>query len=322
MNYLNDSNNIHQTVALDENDVIQKAEDANKLGNYFCPSCKSKMVLRRGDVRIAHFAHKSSVSNCNPETVLHKLGKEKVKEVLENDITNRLSKKASYICDRCYSVHEYDILAEVISLELERPLDKFRPDVSLIDKINNTRVVIEIVVTHPPEQDLLNFYNENNILYLRIDLKDFSDLDKIEEKLKYIKNGNSIDYEKIYSEKVDCIETEPEEEISQLFIIDFVCDNCNKVTKVALINADNPNPFDRVDPEDFTSEQLDLARKAGANIARHKFSTNGAYYLVNKCSHCQRLPLEASRGMVKQIYGDEYLERNANTQIIDCSSEV
>lgn len=40
------------------------ADNANREDNYICPGCKGKVVLRKGDVRIAHFAHLQK-TNCD-----------------------------------------------------------------------------------------------------------------------------------------------------------------------------------------------------------------------------------------------------------------
>ena len=33
-------------------------DDANKTEKYYCPSCKSELILKRGEERIHHFAHR------------------------------------------------------------------------------------------------------------------------------------------------------------------------------------------------------------------------------------------------------------------------
>ena len=51
--------------ALDKNGNKICADDAQKDGEYFCQLCKTKMILRKGMVNVAHFAHKSN-KECDP----------------------------------------------------------------------------------------------------------------------------------------------------------------------------------------------------------------------------------------------------------------
>jgi competence CoiA-like predicted nuclease len=61
-------------VALDNNRSLIKPESAEKGNNYFCPACGEPVILKKGDVRVPHFAHKIS-ETCNQETIIHKTAK-------------------------------------------------------------------------------------------------------------------------------------------------------------------------------------------------------------------------------------------------------
>ena len=275
---------LFQTIAQDSKGNRITADEAVRGEDFFCPSCKGAMILRRGEIKIAHFAHKNLTPNCNPETVLHKLGKEKVKHILDNHLDNKEPLTAGFMCNQCYGMHYYDITERIQRVELERSLDMFRPDVSLVDLQDSTRAVIEIVVTHAPEPEVLKLYDRKNIIYLRINLSEYKDLESLEEKMQYINNGNVLNFEKLFSEVVEFKEEEEIEGGGQLFIIDFPCEQCGRTTKVALINAGDPNPFNRIDPEDFEENEVKIAREHGVSLQYHKFSRNGDSYLVNKCS--------------------------------------
>ena len=45
--------------ALNQNKDRVHATDANKQDEYVCPLCHKKVVLRRGEVNVYHFAHQS-----------------------------------------------------------------------------------------------------------------------------------------------------------------------------------------------------------------------------------------------------------------------
>ena len=45
-------------IAIDKDGKRVHIDDANKTEKYYCPSCKSELILKRGEERIHHFAHR------------------------------------------------------------------------------------------------------------------------------------------------------------------------------------------------------------------------------------------------------------------------
>lgn len=60
---------------------LVSAFDATKGFDYFCPACESPLVLRKGDKRKAHFAHKPN-GNCSGEAALHKIAKKLIGDLI------------------------------------------------------------------------------------------------------------------------------------------------------------------------------------------------------------------------------------------------
>jgi competence CoiA-like predicted nuclease len=68
------------TVATDLYGTLIKAFDAEKGGSFFCPECKTKLILRKSGktgngTKRPHFAHRGLTPNCTPETALHSVFK-------------------------------------------------------------------------------------------------------------------------------------------------------------------------------------------------------------------------------------------------------
>ena len=60
------------------NNKIPLSPEVAKKGQHFsCPICDSKVILRRGDIRVPHFAHKPD-AGCSTESVIHKIAKEMI----------------------------------------------------------------------------------------------------------------------------------------------------------------------------------------------------------------------------------------------------
>ena len=68
---------------------------------------------------------------------------------------------------------------------MEKTLDAARPDVSLFDESGNTIVAIEIVFSHDVESKTMRFYDNNNIVVVRIKVHTAEDCNDMIQKLRF-----------------------------------------------------------------------------------------------------------------------------------------
>jgi hypothetical protein len=182
--------------AFDKNSVLVKAKDADKTLDYFCPECKDKLILKKsgktgkGSKR-PHFAHYSQSPNCTPEGVLHKSFKILLLEKIKNNIANKTPIGIEWECINCYEKFKGNLIQFATNAKEEYQFEKCRADIALLNVDNTPFAVIEIVVTHKPEEAAVAFYKENKIALIQIDLKSEDDLDKVDAK---ISNPTSIYY--------------------------------------------------------------------------------------------------------------------------------
>ncbi|NNG66404.1 competence protein CoiA family protein [Caldanaerobacter subterraneus] len=141
--------------AVDQEGNLYNAKEAGKEKQYYCPSCGEKVVLRKGKVRTAHFAHKAN-AKCSEETVIHKTAKLLIQQVIQS--WKKENKKAPVIivkCPICYNPSEVRIVEQIriedALLEYRLP-EGYIADVALIAN-NKIKMVIEIKVTHSVEQE-------------------------------------------------------------------------------------------------------------------------------------------------------------------------
>jgi len=183
------------TTAIDKNGDIIQINNAEKGMDYYCPLCKKEFILRKSGKtgrgsRRPHFAHNEITPNCTPEGVLHYSFKEMliallVKHQVENKPFNFI-----WICDSCGVKNSGNLLEKTHSIKREHVLEGCRPDIALLDKEEKVLAVIEVVVSHKPEDSTLQYYRDNKITLIQIDLTAEEDLNKIEEKAK---NPNIVD---------------------------------------------------------------------------------------------------------------------------------
>jgi len=182
--------------AFDEKGILVKAKDAEKSNAYYCPECKDKLILKKsgktgkGSKR-PHFAHHSESPNCTPEGVLHKSFKLLLIEYIKQNIENKTPINITWECVYCKEKHQGNLLQYVFNAKEEHPMKKCIPDIALLSKDGNPFAVIEIIVTHKPEETALSYYKENNIVLIQIELNNEDDLEKVEAKISI---PTSVDY--------------------------------------------------------------------------------------------------------------------------------
>lgn len=141
---------------------LARAGEARVDTGYRCPGCASPLLLRRGEVRAAHFAHQKS-STCSPETALHVGVKTWIAAKLERRLhcsrarLPRIQAACSGIrsedgfgrewrCPGCAWYQLSDLAFDQVALEQETP-DGLRPDVLLLHR-GTPVLAIEVLVTH------------------------------------------------------------------------------------------------------------------------------------------------------------------------------
>jgi hypothetical protein len=163
--------------------VYEYPSKASKANKYICPDCKRDVVLRKGSVRIHHFAHLRSEDPCTyytspGETQIHKDAKMALKTILENNIKINCSKK----CNICTYIEHISIEKPQTSYDVQMEYrfiynDSIKiADIALLHD-NNINLIFEICHKHKtntydrPEPwfeiialELLETINNNDIL--------------------------------------------------------------------------------------------------------------------------------------------------------------
>ena len=174
-------------IAVDKEGNTVSIKDAVKGDDYFCPECGAKFALKKsGNIgphsRRPHFAHLGQLYNCTPESILHKAFKINAAKLLEKYIEDKRPFPIKWECSCCHLKYAGDLLFSARNIEVEKDLGICKPDIAIIDNDGNVKIVIEVVVTHEPEQQALDYYKEKGIIMIRVDVGE-DDLNNIESKL-------------------------------------------------------------------------------------------------------------------------------------------
>jgi hypothetical protein len=138
--------------ALDSTQVLFNPQLAEKGREYFCPACGDTVILKKGEIKVPHFAHKVSDS-CSQETIIHITAK----QLVQRAITDwKLGKASSPLvkrqCKVCQTIIEQPLPDKVETASIEHRLsDNFVADVALMVG-KQAAAAIEIRVTHAVDE--------------------------------------------------------------------------------------------------------------------------------------------------------------------------
>ena len=158
---------------------IVNVSQAEKDEEYYCIFCNMPMVLRKGYIRRAHFAHKQLSSNCSPKTALHDIFKQMLYENIKLSLAQKTPVKMKWQCYTCGNIHTGNLLKKSSKVELEYNLGTCPPDIALLDASNRVVAVIEVIAPHEREKSTLVYYRQNKIAVIRYQLKSDRDLDRL-----------------------------------------------------------------------------------------------------------------------------------------------
>ncbi len=270
------------TSAIDEQGNLITANDAEKGKSFFCPICETDVILRKsGNVgkgaKRPHFAHRALTSNCNSESVLHYSFKKLLFDKIEQHLKMNKELLISWDCKYCKEKHSGNLLKKIKDVKLEYDLKICRPDIALLDIDKKVFAVIEIVVTHKPENSVLEFYKDNNIILIQIDLTSDNDIYELDDKLSNLSKVSVC-----FNPKCEiCGDFKMKK---TMMIIESDCWRCRSNMKVAAIHSDTriKKISHNLCPSDFTEKEINFARSKGVTLSAEH---NGGY-IASCCGKC------------------------------------
>ncbi len=282
------SKKVLYSVANNSEGALINAVDAEKGSNYFCPQCNSNLIIRKSgntgkNCKRPHFAHKNLTHNCTPESALHFIFKTLVYKKLQTLIETNNPFSFEWECKYCKEMHNGNLLKKAHTVKLEYNLKECQPDIALLDDENNVYAIIEVIVTHKPDKNALNYYKNNNIVLIECMLTNDLDLVDIDLKLKKPDSVNVCHNHKCkkcgnYLTKL------------HMYINEAACYRCGNNLKYAYIMSQTGDMVrgqsNHIYPDDFNNKEINLARSNGVVLKKQYSKTSGYSYLANSCNNC------------------------------------
>lgn len=149
--------------------IVHISEVASGLDcDCICDKCHVPLNAKKGQIRTHHFAHQLSNCDGNHESLMHQRAKELIAE------------------NKCLSVPTVN-RSQIVNFQaanIEVAIDKFRVDV--VCAINNRYCHIEVAVTHPCNQEKIDFFRTNNLPLLEIYLDNGAEFNELKDFMEYV----------------------------------------------------------------------------------------------------------------------------------------
>jgi ssDNA-binding Zn-finger/Zn-ribbon topoisomerase 1 len=240
-----------------------------------CPACHKSLIARKGAKVTHHFAHDAG-STCSVETALHSLAKRLIHDGIQRALSAGESVRLRWKCNECQDEHEGNLLKQAKGVRLEHDLGEARPDVLLFGAGNQPIVAVEIVVTHPPEAEVRDFYERKGITLVQVRIPDASFL----ESLRDLKELPA--YEVTLCLRKKCPDCKKPLANRSLVIVVSDCYRCGRPMKIAFLDCEGV----ALGPEAFTPSDITAAKSHGCILEQRFSKTVERSYLANVCPNC------------------------------------
>lgn len=185
----------YQHFALDQNNNLVDIKNTLDNHKYFCPCCHEEMILKRGQIRQWHFAHKTD--KCSYDKYLHSIATILIADWFNksNHIMLKLnSENKCYKYDECKIYNKdfcsipitksFDLKKYYNQCMIEYPYNNFTADIYCEHK--STPIFIEIYVTHKCSEEKI----QSGIHIIELQIKSEEDIINIINSTELTENTN------------------------------------------------------------------------------------------------------------------------------------
>ena len=180
-------------------------------------------------------------------------------------------------CAHCDGVHEGNLLKRVRSVGLEHDFGSCRPDIALFERSGRPIAFIEVIVTHPPDENLLGYCHDHLIELLECHLK-------TEQDLEQIATSSSLDITRgSYCPRMRCSNCSARLTANKLHLVTAKCPRCTRDMAIAFASDG------RVvrGPDEFSDDEVAAACRSGVVLRLNNSKRLNTDYIANVCPQPQ-----------------------------------
>jgi len=179
-------------------------------------------------------------------------------------------------CAHCEGIHEGNLLKRVRSVDLEHDFGSCRPDIALFKRSGKPIAFIEIIVTHPPDENLRRHCHDHLIELLECHLKTEQDLEQITRSSPLeITHGS-------YCPRMRCSNCGARLPAHKLHLVTAKCPCCTRDMIIAFASDDGVVRG----PDEFSDYEIAAACRYGVVLQLKHSRTLNTDYIANVCSRC------------------------------------
>jgi hypothetical protein len=204
------------------------------------------------------------------------VGKELLFSRLSECIRNDRSLPIRWECAYCGEEHDGNLVKLARRVGMEENLGGCRPDLVLFDAQDVPVAILEVVVTHAPDENVLEFCQQEGVTRLEFRIRSGFDLLALEHE-RPLRPG-LVDL----CLRSQCQRCGQPLERATMHVIEVQCWRCGFQMLAALVRA-----ADQVaGPEVFSEKQVKQAEQCGVLLRRNYSSSSRTSYVANTCPTC------------------------------------
>lgn len=177
-------------LAIDSDGNLIGVDQARRGQSYLCPKCNQPLkYCAKGtgpNARTSHFKHKVH-TDCHglSESEIHKMAKDGIYEILLSAIENHRDIYISWTCPECGLDVKANLLKRAKSVVTEKVFGITRPDIALLNENDKPFIAVEIVFKNEASAETIEFYENNDIIHVRLVFRSLDECKNLMQKLQY-----------------------------------------------------------------------------------------------------------------------------------------
>lgn len=164
------------------NEKLVTVDSAQRGEDFRCPNCKEILILKRGEIKAAHFAHKPDMTECSKDLIMHQIAMDLLcRDDISFQWEYQCQMSYEYSNDKgcvfygCNSPRKRKRLGGYKMTQQEYPLGKYRVDIAILRDSGGLHGGIEVYNTHKTKKGKWKYFNDNKIPCVEVEAQSIID---------------------------------------------------------------------------------------------------------------------------------------------------
>lgn len=201
-------------------------------------------------------------------------------DYLQSLIDEKQGFEFSWKCSFCDDRHSGNLLKKVSTVSAGLQVSGLKTGLTLLDAQQDNFAIVQLSVKRKPDIEATQLCRDLDIIYIQVKLEAQDDFESLKLKLA-IPGFVGTCFNPL------CLKCGRHLHRTIMTVIGGVCYQCRRPMKVAAVQAGMSRDNTCAGPENFTTEELKLARSRGVTIDLVFSKTRQQRFLANVCPSCK-----------------------------------